>query len=177
MKSLLLNSAQAAEADDLELIEKLIDEAAMSQRSVIDDIVDSKMVSEEDFLAGLAGELDIEWIDELKPRKTRRLKEVCSAQVALKYRLLPVALGDDFGGEDGEGEPVDGPVEQDPASSDVEADSEVVPLSLVTYDPFNLLARAGGCADDRPADPVEDGFADPDIEGDSETLWCRCRYV
>ncbi|MDG2124554.1 MAG: hypothetical protein P8J87_12690, partial [Verrucomicrobiales bacterium] len=62
MKSLLLNSAQAGEAADLELIEKLIDEAAMAQRSVIDDIVDSKMVSEEDFLASLAGQLDIEWI-------------------------------------------------------------------------------------------------------------------
>jgi type II secretory ATPase GspE/PulE/Tfp pilus assembly ATPase PilB-like protein len=147
MKSFILKSAEAAGASDLAAVEKLVDDAALAQRSVVEDIIDSKLVNEEQFLEALAHQLDIEWEPELKPRKTRKLKEVCSAQVALKFRLLPVALGDDAdedeAGEAG-GAAGDGLVSHgENGDGDEPPNAEIQALSIATYDPFNLLARQG----------------------------------
>jgi len=147
MKELFLKSAEAAGASDIELVEKLLDEARLQQRSAVEDMLDSKLVNEEIFLEALSHQLSIEWEPELAPRNTRKLKEACGAQVALRYRLLPVALGDTTEDEDVP-ESAETEVEDGENGS---GDDSVEPLALATYDPFNLLARQGvGQMIDRP---------------------------
>ena len=155
MKALLLECAIAAGADaeDTEPLEKIIEEATFAQRSVVEDIIDSKLVDEEPFLENLAGKLGLPWAGEVKPRRTRKLKEACGAKIALRYRLLPVALGDAdiarIGHEDDdelappaleEGGAV---VEIADAAPEEEDDAADAPLAIATYDPFNLVSRQG----------------------------------
>ena len=66
----------------------------MGQRSIIEELLNREMFNEEEFLEGLAEELDINWEKDLKTINKRKLREVCSAQLALKHRLLPLSFGD-----------------------------------------------------------------------------------
>ncbi len=146
MKDLILQSALDGGAipEDTEALEKLIADAAQSQRSVIEDIIDSKLVNEEQFLEAIAGRLRLDWVPEIKTRNSRRLKQACGAQVALKYRLLPLALGDAAEEEEhpdgGTPPPAPGGAEHDGGTPEP---LESQPLAIATYDPFNLIARQG----------------------------------
>jgi hypothetical protein len=82
MNQILLHASQQAEADELEPIQKLIDEAVKGQRSVVEELIDSKAVDEEKFMAALAHQMKMPWEADLKPRNSRRLKEICSPQIA-----------------------------------------------------------------------------------------------
>ncbi len=153
MKDLFMDAARAGEAEDLEVIEKIIDTSARLQRSVIEDIVDSKKVIEEQFLEALSRSLGMTWEADLKTRNSRRLREICSPQLALKHRLLPLSLGDstDADGETDERDHQDNsdvetkaePADERPEGETAEHFAGGAPkrLILATYDPFNLVGR------------------------------------
>jgi len=145
MKEILLKLARESGAEDLDLCQQTVQEAAARQRSVIEELLNTQQVHEETFLRGLSGEIGLPWEAELAPVGKRKLKKICTAQLALKYRLLPLWHGDGPGvGEDGdeaeaaeslpEGEGVDG-------GREVSGKTGVIRLRLATYDPFNLCAR------------------------------------
>ena len=139
MKTLFLDAAKAAGLENEELGQKIIENAARQGRSVIDDMIDSKLVNEEQFLGHVAGTLGLAYEEDLKPRNSRRLRDVCGAQLALRHRLLPLALGElgPTPGEDEAAAPEPAP------SSEAGADQAAVDdrLVLATYDPFDLLAK------------------------------------
>lgn len=135
MNEMLLRSAEAAGAENLEAVAAAISQSAMAQRSVVDDLLDAQMMPEEAFLGHLSEWLHLPWEADLKPRNSRKLKDVCSAAVALRHRLLPLWYGDParmMAEPDENGEP--------PQLAEGETEGEPV-LALATYDPFNYHAR------------------------------------
>jgi type II secretory ATPase GspE/PulE/Tfp pilus assembly ATPase PilB-like protein len=148
---MLLHSAQAGGVESMEAVEKIIAEAAQAQRPVVEDLLDSRLMGEEEFLSALSERLHLPWEPNLKPRHGRRLKDVCSAAVALRYRLLPLWFGNPeeqsaisaaerareaASAESG----VEMPEVDIPVAS-TEADDGKGVLALCTYDPFNFHAR------------------------------------
>jgi type II secretory ATPase GspE/PulE/Tfp pilus assembly ATPase PilB-like protein len=115
MTELLIAPARETGCEDLESLAEVIDQATQRQRSPLDDILDSGVVDEEPYMRNLAGQLGIEWLDEIPEEENlNTLREACGPRVALKHRLLPVALEGEEGSER---------------------------LVIVTFDPFNLVAR------------------------------------
>jgi len=150
MKEIFLKIAERNGEPDITGIEKAITEAAMGQRSIIEELLNREMFNEEEFLEGLAEELDINWEKDLKTINKRKLREVCSAQLALKHRLLPLSFGD--GSELIEEEDPDDASKalagQDAnGGEDLQENGASAPpsgktrLRIATYDPFNFLAR------------------------------------
>ena len=112
MTELLIAPARETGCEDLESLAEVIDQATQRQRSPLDDILDSGVVDEEPYMRNLAGQLGIEWLDEIPEEENlNTLREACGPRVALKHRLLPVALEGEEGSER---------------------------LVIVTFDPFNL---------------------------------------
>ena len=146
MNDMLLSSAEAGGAESMEAVEKIISDAAHAQRPVVEDLLDSRQMGEEDFLFALSQRLNLPWEPNLKPRHARRLKEVCSSAVALRYRLLPLWYGNVeanmalSAAERARGEDETGPELTEPpvAAEGVEGGHV---LALCTYDPFNYHAR------------------------------------
>ena len=93
MKALFFEAAKASGLENEDLGQKLIETAARQGRSVIDDLIDSKQVNEEDFLRQVAATLGLPYENDVKPRHSRKLRIVCGAQLALRHRVLPLALG------------------------------------------------------------------------------------
>ena len=115
MTELLLEPARRAGCDDLPAVSELLKTSALRQRSPIDDLLDAAVVDEESYLRELAQELDIPWLANISTEEnTLPLRQACGPRVALKHRLLPVAI-------EGEG-------------------NEKI-LILATFDPFNLVAH------------------------------------
>ncbi|MEM0896801.1 MAG: ATPase, T2SS/T4P/T4SS family [Verrucomicrobiota bacterium] len=148
MKQLLVKSAEECGVEDLEQFQTMIDDAASRQRSLVEDVLNSQSVEEEDFLRSLSGQLGFDYEEELEPKKKRTLKKICSAQLALKFRLLPIAFGN--GAEEDEDEEEFGQLPDQLADDDEEIEDgdelagkngHVDRLRLATYDPFNLFAR------------------------------------
>jgi general secretion pathway protein E len=145
MNQILIESAQHGQGEDLDAVQRLIDDSVKGQRSVVEDLIDSKQLVEEEFMEALAHRMKMPWEADLKPRNSRKLKEICSAQIALRHRLLPLWFGESDPGialEEGE-EAIE--VELDPlapqnTAAPVHTDGKLR-LALVTYDPFNLQAR------------------------------------
>jgi general secretion pathway protein E/type IV pilus assembly protein PilB len=132
MKDLFLECAREAECESEERLSEVLDEAAFQQTSLVDDVLDTRLLNEEQFLENLSKRLNIRWEEDLErdDTKPRQLRELCSAQVALKHRLLPVFF-DDPNAEDDEF-----------AGDDAERKSTGSgKLEIATYDPFNLTAR------------------------------------
>ncbi len=146
MNDMLLSSAEAGGAESMEVVEKIISDAAHAQRPVVEDLLDSRQMSEEDFLFALSQRLNLPWEPNLKPRHARRLKEVCSSAVALRYRLLPLWYGDVAANmaltaaERALGEDDNAELLPEPPVAVEGAEGEQV-LALCTYDPFNYHAR------------------------------------
>lgn len=150
MNDILLGSAEAGGAENMDAVQTLIADAAQQQRPVIEDLLDSRLMVEEDFLFALSGRLNLPWEPNLKPRNSRRLKEVCSAAVALRYRLLPLWFGNP---EENMALSAAERAEEESESADTTAaDNSAAPgagegvdgqrvLALCTYDPFNFHAR------------------------------------
>ncbi|RYD36735.1 MAG: type II/IV secretion system protein [Verrucomicrobiaceae bacterium] len=138
MNDMLIRAAEAGGAEDMEAVAKIINEANRGQREVIEDLLDARLAVEEDFLGALSQSLRLPWEAEIKPRNSRRLKEVCSSQIALRHRLLPLWFGN-------------------PALQQVDENGDLTPeahasmeaaggegpqvLALCTYDPFNFHGR------------------------------------
>ncbi len=140
MNDILLRSAKSGAAEDMETVEKIIEEANSGQRSVVEDLIDSHQMVEEDFLEALSANLRMPWEADIKPKNSRRLKEICSAAVVLKHRLLPLWFGQPeemMADEEDENGTEAAPK---PSSATREDDTGKV-LALCTYDPFNYHAR------------------------------------
>ena len=115
MTELLLEPARRSGCDDLPAVSELLKASALRQRSPIDDLLDAAVVDEERYLRELAAELDIPWLESISTEEnTLPLREACGPRVALKHRLLPIAI-------EGEGD-----------------DKKLI---LATFDPFNLVAH------------------------------------
>jgi type II secretory ATPase GspE/PulE/Tfp pilus assembly ATPase PilB-like protein len=147
MKEIFLKLARESGAEDLDVCQQAVQEASVRQRSVIEELLNTQQVHEETFLKGLSGEIGLPWEDNLVSVGKRNLKKICTAQLALKYRLLPLWHGDGPGlEEDGEGDD-DLADDQDPLAAVVEDEhghprkKGAIRLRLATYDPFNLCAR------------------------------------
>jgi type II secretory ATPase GspE/PulE/Tfp pilus assembly ATPase PilB-like protein len=148
MKEIFINTARVSGAEDLEAFEKVVVDAAGHQRSVIEELLNSDLVHEETFLRNLSEELAMEWKAEIKPKGKRELKRLCGAQLALKFRLMPLWYGE--GDEPDEEEEVefDPSPEGEDEVPETDENGEVIVkkktrsrLKLATYDPFNLYAR------------------------------------
>ena len=150
MKEIFLKIAERNGEAEIADIEKAINEAALGQRSIIEELLNRDIFNEEEFLKGLADELNISWEENLKPINKRKLREVCSAQLALKHRLLPLSFGDgselieeehpdDAGNAlSGDEEPGNGEHKENGSSGATKGKTR---LRIATYDPFNFLAR------------------------------------
>jgi len=149
MKEIFFEAAKATGLENEEMGQKIIETAARQGRSVIDDLLDSKQLNEEDFLRNLAATLGLPYEHDVKPRHSRRLREVCNAQVALRHRVLPLALGaielpTEPAADSGADIPASALPEVEPTpdlTEAAEADGPPDRIVLVTYDPFNLLAK------------------------------------
>lgn len=115
MNQLLIEPALRTGCDDLPLLKEVLAGAVQRQRSPIDDVLDSGVVDEERYMKELAHDLGLEWLESIPmPEQALPLREACGPRIALRHRLLPVAIT----GEDG-----------------------AKRLKLATFDPFNLVAR------------------------------------
>ncbi|MBM3863018.1 MAG: type II/IV secretion system protein [Verrucomicrobia bacterium] len=115
MTQLLIEPARRTGCEDLSALTEVLEGAAQRQRSPIEDLLDADVVDEESYMRELANELGIEWLDEIPaPDEPMPLREACGPRIALRHRLLPVAII-------GEG-----------------AHRRI---KLATFDPFNLVAR------------------------------------
>ena len=115
MSQLLLEPARRSGCENLPAVGELLKEAAQLQLSPIDDLLDAAVVDEENYLRELAHDLDLPWLANIPTdENTVPLREVCGPRIALKHRLLPVAI-------EGEG-----------------AERR---LLIATFDPFNLVAH------------------------------------
>ena len=94
MNKIFSNTAKRFQSSGDEDIEKAIHEASTGQRPIIEELLNRDLVPEEEFLKSLAQDLHLGWEEELNPINKRKLKEVCSAKIALKHRLLPLSFGD-----------------------------------------------------------------------------------
>lgn len=115
MIELLIAPARETGCEDLESLNEVIDQAALRQRSPLDDILDAGVVDEEPYMRGVAAQLGIDWLDEIPEiEEPAPLREACGPRVALKHRLLPVG----FEGEEGNES-----------------------LVIASFDPLNLAGR------------------------------------
>jgi general secretion pathway protein E/type IV pilus assembly protein PilB len=115
MTNLLLEPARETGCEDLAAIEEVLGAAKQRQRSQIDDVLDTGAVDEEPYMERLASNLGMEWMKEIPaPESPIDLRDVCGPRVALGHQVLPVEVIGEEGDES---------------------------LVMVTYDPFNLLAK------------------------------------
>jgi type II secretory ATPase GspE/PulE/Tfp pilus assembly ATPase PilB-like protein len=115
MTDLLIDPARRSGCQDLEKLGEVLEGAAARQRSPIDDVLDAGVVDEEPYMRELAAELDMEWLESIPVAEAPLpLREACGPRVALRHRLLPVAITGEEGAKH---------------------------LKIATFDPFNLVAR------------------------------------
>jgi type II secretory ATPase GspE/PulE/Tfp pilus assembly ATPase PilB-like protein len=115
MTQLLIEPAKRTGCEDIAALEEVLQSATQRQRSPIDDLLDTGVLDEEPYMRELAALLGIEWLDSIPaPENPLPLREACGPRIALRHRLLPVAIS-------GEG--------------------DHKRLLLATFDPFNLVAR------------------------------------
>jgi type II secretory ATPase GspE/PulE/Tfp pilus assembly ATPase PilB-like protein len=115
MINLLLEPARETGCEDMAAIEEVLGAAKQRQHSPVDDVLDTGAVDEEPYMHRLAENLGIEWMELIPvPENPPELREVCGARVSLGHQVLPVEIVGEEGDES---------------------------LVMVTYDPFNLLAK------------------------------------
>jgi general secretion pathway protein E/type IV pilus assembly protein PilB len=115
MTQLLIEPARRTGCEDIPALTEVLLAAAQRQRSPIDDVLDAGVVDEERYMRELAHDLGLEWLESIPmPEVPLPLREACGPRIALRHRLLPVAIT-------GEG--------------------DHKRLKLATFDPFNLVAR------------------------------------
>ncbi|KAB2638698.1 MAG: type II/IV secretion system protein [Verrucomicrobia bacterium] len=115
MSQLLIEPARRTGCEDLPALAEVLRGAAQRQRSPIVDLLDAGLVNEENYLRELAGDLQLEWLASIPIAEVPLpLREACGPRIALRHRLLPVAI---------------------------EGEGDQRRLKLATFDPFNLIAR------------------------------------
>ena len=115
MTQLLIEPARRTGCEDIPALTEVLRSSVQRQRSPIDDVLDAGVVDEEKYMRELAHDLGIEWLDVIPMAEVPLpLREACGPRLALRHRLLPVAI---------------------------EGEGDHKRLKLATFDPFNLVAR------------------------------------
>ena len=114
-------------------------ESALDNRSMVDSLLDSGDVEEEAFLRELSVELGMPFVEDPRPdtELASELKQLCSAQNAIRHRAIPVGFSDDLP----EGVEKIGSINGDDSA---ESDSETPVLRRIDfacYDPFQYHQR------------------------------------
>ncbi len=86
----LLEIAKVNGCADLEACRKIVQAAVEEQRSVIQAILESRMVDEAGFLNGVSRWLEIPWWNEPITSVPQSLREKVPAKTALRYRVVPL---------------------------------------------------------------------------------------
>jgi type II secretory ATPase GspE/PulE/Tfp pilus assembly ATPase PilB-like protein len=116
MTQLLIEPARRTGCEDIRALTEVLQSAAQRQRSPIDDVLDAGVVDEERYMRELAHDLGMEWLETIPVAEVPLpLREACGPRIALRHRLLPVAI--------------------------THGDGDKKRLKLATFDPFNLVAR------------------------------------
>lgn len=141
MKDLFLDCARNASCESEEKLAEVLDQSVFQQRSLVDDVLDTHLIDEEKFLENLSVKLSIPWESDLERPdvKPRQLRELCSAQVALRHRLLPVYFDDPNAEVDPDAALLE--PEGSNGGDKVAKANGSGKLEIATYDPFNLTAR------------------------------------
>jgi general secretion pathway protein E len=90
----LIEIAKANGCTDLEACRKVVRTAAEEQRSLIQSILDSRLVDETGFLKGVSRWLEIPWWNEPITGIPAPLREKVPARTALRYRVVPLREDD-----------------------------------------------------------------------------------
>jgi general secretion pathway protein E len=86
----LIEIAKATGCADLEPCRKIVQAAVEEQRSLIQSILESKLVDETGFLKGVSRWLEIPWWNEAITGVPGPLREKVPAKTALRYRVVPL---------------------------------------------------------------------------------------
>lgn len=86
----LIEIAKANGCADLEACRKIVRSAAEEQRSLIQAILESRLVDETGFLKGVSRWLEIPWWNEPITGVPASLREKVPARTALRYRVIPL---------------------------------------------------------------------------------------
>jgi general secretion pathway protein E len=86
----LIEIAKANGCADLEACRKIVRSAAEDQRSLIQAILESRLVDETGFLKGVSRWLEIPWWNEPITTVPASLREKVPARTALRYRVVPL---------------------------------------------------------------------------------------
>ena len=115
MTQFLIEPARRTGCEDIPALTEVLRASALRQRSPIDDLLDASLVDEEKYMHELAHFLGMEWLESIPMAEVPLpLREACGPRIALRHRLLPVAI---------------------------EGEGDQKRLKLATFDPFNLIAR------------------------------------
>ena len=126
MSQFLIAPALKTGCKDIDVVKEAVHTANQIQHSAIDSILDSEAVDEERYMEELAKGLSLEWLPIIpEAQKPLPIRKACGAAVALKHRVLPIALE----------------MNGDPDELEEENEALEQTLVLATYDPFNLVAR------------------------------------
>ena len=86
----LIEIAKVNGCADVEACRKIVRAAAEEQRSLIQSILDSRLVDETGFLNGVSRWLEIPWWNESITGVPSSLREKVPAKTALRYRVVPL---------------------------------------------------------------------------------------
>lgn len=115
MNSLFTETARRCGCVYLLKLEEILKQSEQFQRSPIESILDSAILEEDAYLREISQELDLPWLETISlGENTLPLRAICGAKIALRHRILPIAVI-------GEG--------------------EFQKITLATFDPFNLVAH------------------------------------
>jgi type II secretory ATPase GspE/PulE/Tfp pilus assembly ATPase PilB-like protein len=120
-----------------EVLLSLARESALDNRSMIDALLDSGDVDEDKFLRALSEELGMPWQDDPRPDSevAVELKQLCSAQSAIRNRVIPV------GYEGGKMVAAASDEEQAAAADSENEPDPVKAVQFACYDPFQCHQR------------------------------------
>ena len=129
MLSVLDNLLQQCGYTDNADVRQAMEEACYNQTSFVDAVLDCPGVNERVFLQALAQMLDLPWWDvSSETQVDRSLRRYLPADVALKNRLLPIAVDTR-------------PSANAAQAIDQASATEPVALHIASADPLNLVAR------------------------------------
>jgi general secretion pathway protein E/type IV pilus assembly protein PilB len=91
----LVEIAKASGCSDLDACREVVRAAVEEQRSLVQAILDSRLVEETAFLKGVGRWLDIPWWNEPITSVAAPLREKVPARTALRYRVVPLQQSED----------------------------------------------------------------------------------
>jgi len=91
----LVEIAKASGCSDLAACREVVRAAAEEQRSVVQSILDSRLVDETMFLKGISDWLEIPWWNDPISSVSAPLRERVPARTALRYRVVPLQENED----------------------------------------------------------------------------------